>query len=79
MGRKKILGEDSEMVSIRITKKQKASINLLVRARRYKDISQFVRKAIDGYLELENLEGARAFVEDMAKRIRVAEGEDLDE
>ena len=53
MGRKKILGEDSEMVSIRLTKKQKESIDLLVSQGKYKDFSAFVRQAIDAHLGIE--------------------------
>ena len=53
MGRKRILGEDSETLSIRITKKQKESIDLLVSQGKYKDLSSFVRQAIDGHLGIE--------------------------
>lgn len=53
MGRKKILGEDSEALSIRISKKQKESIESLVSQGKYKDLSEFVRKAIDDRLGLE--------------------------
>ena len=53
LGRKKILGEDSETLSIRITKKQKESIDLLVSQGKYKDLSSFVRQAIDGHLGIE--------------------------
>jgi len=53
MGRKKILGEDSEPISIRITKKQKESIDLLVSQGKYKDLSSFVRQAIDSMLGIE--------------------------
>ena len=53
MGRKKILGEDSESLSIRITKKQKKSMELLVSQGKYKDLSDFVRQAIDGHLGIE--------------------------
>lgn len=53
MGRKKILGEHSEAVTIRITKKQKESIDLLVSQGKYKDLSSFVRQAIDNQLGIE--------------------------
>ena len=53
MGRKKILGEDSETLSIRITKKQKERIQNLVNQGKYKDLSDFVREAIDGHLGIE--------------------------
>lgn len=50
MGRKKILGEDSKRVAVRLTKKQKESIKLLVSQGKYKDLSEFVREAIDEHL-----------------------------
>jgi len=53
MGRKKVLGEDSEALSIRITKKQKEKIITLVNQGKYKDLSEFVRKAIEDRLGLE--------------------------
>jgi hypothetical protein len=53
MGRKKVLGEDSANLRVRITKKQKERIIKLVNNGAYKDLSDFVRKAIDDRLGLE--------------------------
>ena len=53
MGRKKMLGEDSEQLSVRITKKQKEKIQNLVNQGKYKDLSEFVRKAIDDELGIQ--------------------------
>ena len=53
MGRKKMLGEDSEQLSVRITKKQKEKIQNLVSQGKYKDLSEFVRKAIDYELGIQ--------------------------
>lgn len=47
MGRKKIFTEGSETISVRITKKQKQSIQHYVDQKHAKDISDFVRKAIE--------------------------------
>lgn len=52
MGRKNELGE-SVSVTIRIRKEQKESISILVGKKKYKDLSQFVRKAVDDRLGLE--------------------------
>lgn len=53
----------NELITVRLTEEQKASINLLVKAGRYKDISSFVRQGIDSLLGIENLEAARVVVE----------------
>ena len=53
LGRKKSLGEDSEQLSIRIRKKQKQAIQDLVNQGKYKDLSSFVRQAIDNQLGIE--------------------------
>lgn len=50
MGRKKTLGDDSVAVTIRIKKEQKESIQFLIGKEKYKDLSSFVRKAIDSKL-----------------------------
>ena len=53
MGRKKILGEKPKTLTVRVTKKQRESIDLLVSQGKYKDLSDFVRQAIDGHLGIE--------------------------
>ena len=53
LGRKKMLGEDSEQLSVRIMAKQKKAIEQLVSQGKYKDFSDFVRQAINNQLGIE--------------------------
>ena len=53
----------AKTITIRLTKSQKATINLLVKAGRYKNISSFVRLAIDGYLNIQDLGTAKVFAD----------------
>ena len=49
-------------IAVRLTQHERDSIDLLVRAGRYKDLTQFVRHAINEYLAIQDLGAARAFV-----------------
>jgi len=53
MGRKKILGEESAALTIRLTKENKESIRFLVSQGKYKDLTDFVRQAIKNQLGIE--------------------------
>jgi len=67
----------AKSITIRLTKEQKATINLLVKAGRYKDISSFVRNAIDAYLGIQNLEAARVFADQLeAQKKRMKQNEE---
>lgn len=53
MGRKKLFPEGTEKLSVRVTKTQKKAIKDLVGQEKYKDLSDFVRQAINSQLGLE--------------------------
>jgi len=56
-------------IAVRLTQHERDSIDLLVRAGRYKNLTQFVRHAINGYLEIQDLEAARIFVKKLEKKV----------
>ena len=53
---------NNSRIAVRLTQHERDSIDLLVRAGRYKDITEFVRQSINTYLSIQNLDGARYFV-----------------